>query len=67
MDEDGKSSINTAVSEPIEIKVTSTSMDDLDGSKPESCPEADTSMSHNRRSSSFHCDSKCQISFGNSF
>ena len=33
MDEDGKSSINTAVSEPIEIKVTSTSMDDLDGSK----------------------------------
>ena len=33
MDEDGKSSINTAVSEPIEIKVTSTSMDELDGSK----------------------------------
>merc|ERR1711971_137237 len=36
LDEDGKSSINTAVSEPIEIKVTSTSMDELDGSKPES-------------------------------
>merc|ERR1711971_1474510 len=51
-DEDCKSSINTAVSEPIEIKVTSTNLDD-ESSKPESCPEADSSMSQDRRSGSF--------------
>lgn len=51
-DEDCKSSINTAVSEPIEIKVTSTNLDD-ESSKPESCPEADSSMSQDRRSESF--------------